>query len=416
MPPAVSVHPPGFGSAAAFDALQQEAQRAFERGDGLAALKRRARPGDRVVTALSRWRTTGAARSCRRRPEGTRRAARSNTRSTTTRAPYRISSPLLATLADVAQETGTPLADLRPLMHARSSTSRARTASSWTSPPDEVRTRSRAAAVAGRAAAVAPVRAAAAGRQPGHRRLQAFTPSSACSMSAITSAGDSMPTDDSDEAVRDPGLLALLRRHRRVRSRGRPRRQRLHPAQGSPCARPAGAGGGTRPPPPRHAFISKLSTPPNPANSLLRALVLRMAGQPRVVDASPPSDASRARPRSRARCGSAPPPAAPASSRRAAAGSRRADRRCPLRWLSLWRTCSTEAAASRSPHPATRSECPFEVLGGAVEDEVEAQLDRPQVHRRRERAVDDAGEAVVAGEARRRLPRSATSSRGLVRA
>ncbi|MET0556419.1 MAG: GDSL-type esterase/lipase family protein [Vicinamibacteria bacterium] len=117
MPPAVSVHPAGFASAAEFDALQQEAQRAFERGDGPAALA----PLERAIALSPRfamahyWRGTILAAGGRK--DEARRAFQHAVDDDAR--TYRISSPLLATLTDVAQETGTPLADLRPLMHAQ---------------------------------------------------------------------------------------------------------------------------------------------------------------------------------------------------------------------------------------------------------------------------------------------------------
>jgi lysophospholipase L1-like esterase len=117
MPPAVSTHPEGFAAAAEFEGLQDEAKQAFERGDGPVALARL----DRAIALSPRfamahyWRGTILAAAGRKDEarQAFQHAVDDDART------YRISSPLLKTLGDVAQETGTPLADLRPLMHAQ---------------------------------------------------------------------------------------------------------------------------------------------------------------------------------------------------------------------------------------------------------------------------------------------------------
>lgn len=117
MPPAVSAHPPGFASAAEFDALQQQARTSFEQGDGpgaLALLDRALALSPRFAMAHY-WR--GMILAAAGDPEAARtafqRAVDGDART------YRISSPLLAALQQAGEETGTPTADLRPLMHAR---------------------------------------------------------------------------------------------------------------------------------------------------------------------------------------------------------------------------------------------------------------------------------------------------------
>ena len=117
MPPAVSLHPPGFPSGAAFDALQAEAKASFEGGDGpraLALLDRATALSPRFAMAHY-WRgsilaaagdTDGARRAFQQAVDGDART-------------IRISSPLLGALERAAQQTGTPTVDLRPLMHAR---------------------------------------------------------------------------------------------------------------------------------------------------------------------------------------------------------------------------------------------------------------------------------------------------------
>jgi lysophospholipase L1-like esterase len=117
MPPAVSAHPQGFVSGAEFEALQQDARQAFERGDGpgaLATLDRAIALSPRFAMAHY-WRGTILAAAGRKEEarQAFQRAVDDDART------YRITSPLLKTLGDVAQETRTPLADLRPLMHAQ---------------------------------------------------------------------------------------------------------------------------------------------------------------------------------------------------------------------------------------------------------------------------------------------------------
>lgn len=117
MPPAVSAHPPGFASAAEFDRLQEEAKQAFERGDGPTALARL----DRAVTLSPRFAMAHYWRGMILAASGDKPAARlAFQRAVDGDArTYRISSPLLSALEDAARETATPLADLRPMMHAQ---------------------------------------------------------------------------------------------------------------------------------------------------------------------------------------------------------------------------------------------------------------------------------------------------------
>jgi lysophospholipase L1-like esterase len=117
MPPAVSTHPAGFTSAAEFDALQQQARASFEKGDGpaaLAQLERALALSPRFAMAHY-WRGTilaaGGDKDAAR--AAFQRAVDGDART------YRISSPLLGALEQAARETGTPTADLRPLMHAQ---------------------------------------------------------------------------------------------------------------------------------------------------------------------------------------------------------------------------------------------------------------------------------------------------------
>ena len=116
MPPAVSTHPAGFPSAAEFEALQEEAKQSFERGDGpgaLATLDRAIALSPRFAMAHY-WRGTILA-AAGRKDEARRAFQHAVDDDART---YRISSPLLTALTEAAQETGTPLADLRPLLHA----------------------------------------------------------------------------------------------------------------------------------------------------------------------------------------------------------------------------------------------------------------------------------------------------------
>jgi lysophospholipase L1-like esterase len=117
MPPAVSVHEPGFAAAPAFHALQGEAKAAFEGGDAARALALL----DRAIALSPRfamahyWR--GSILSAAGDLEGARRAFQQAVDGDAR--TIRISSPLLGALERAAQETGTPTVDLRPLMHAR---------------------------------------------------------------------------------------------------------------------------------------------------------------------------------------------------------------------------------------------------------------------------------------------------------
>lgn len=117
MPPAVSVHEPGFASRPAFDALQQQAKEAFERGDGPAALARL----DQAIALSPRfamahyWRgmiLAGTGRTSEAR-DAFQGAVDGDART------IRISSSLSAALVDAATASGTPLVDLRPVLHAQ---------------------------------------------------------------------------------------------------------------------------------------------------------------------------------------------------------------------------------------------------------------------------------------------------------